>query len=479
MRSNTRGLVDVEALILECRTKRAETYIQEAVNCYKSGAYRSCVVATWVAVTYDLIDKLRDLSLHGNSEAKQEIDKFEDIVASGAVSRSQKFENSLLDKARDKFELLASIEYKDLNRLREDRHRCAHPSVLPGGVIYQPTPEVARSHMRNAVGHLLSREPVQGKEAQERIMRDIRSEYFPSEHNEAIRRLKATPLANARESLVNSVVDLILKEALLDTFLDQHNDQQKIYKRAVVLKALPEVASTHPVENITKEKANKIFHRIEDAEIGRFIFICSKISYLWNSIEKKQQRVIDYLNQIRIEPSPQDDTVWLPIQKVHPDLLFALRVDGLRDLALERIQEAGPEALAEAAEKLPEDVEVSELSNLTDQVVKHYAESDSYYTTRDWGKLVIRFIDRFSVEDMKRLLASLRSNDQIYGAILGDESNWKILERSVTMCDELAEELRKLYIFCNENREGLGVMKDRAEYIKENCGSIIEADSNG
>lgn len=470
MRSNSRGLIDLEELMLACRTQRAEAYIQEAVNCYKAGAYRSCIVATWVAVAYDIIDKMRDLALQGDGEAEQQIQEFERIVNQGETKRSVKFEDGLLDLAKDQFDLLSPIEYEDLVRVRADRHRCAHPSSLPGDVLYQPSPETARAHMRNAVEHLLSREPLQGQAALETVMRDIRSDYFPTDKEEAIQRMRATHLANARDSLVSNTVDLVLKDFLL--FVDYKDAPRKILSRGVALKAMNEVVNDGLIEEFVRAKLPKIVGRVEDKEIGRLIFLCVSLEYLWESLGDDQQRVVDYLNQIEVEPSPQDDTVWWPIQKVHPDLLFALRVDGLRDLALERIQKASPEALAEATEKLPEDVEVSGLSNFTDQVVQHYAESDSYFETSDWGHLVIRFIDRFSVEEMRHLLVSLRSNDQVFGAHLGKEANWKILERAVTMCDKLADELKDLHSFCKD-RDGAGIMEERADFIEDNCPDVV------
>jgi hypothetical protein len=470
MRSISRGLIDLEELMLACRTPRAEAYIREAVNCYKAGAYRSCIVATWVAVAYDIIDKMRDLALQEDGEAKQQVKEFDDIIEKGDIRRSLIFEDELLDLAKDDFDLLSPIEYEDLKRIRADRHRCAHPSSLPGDEVYQPSPETARAHMRNAVEHLLSREPLQGKAAQNRVMRDISSEYFPTDQEKAVVRLKGGPLANARESLLRSVVDLVLKEALL--FLDRYNESKEILIRGVVLKALQEVAPVHPVRDIVVEKTVKVLSRVEDKEIGRLIFLCGGLDYLWESLGDKQQRVIDYLNRIDVEPSADDDTVWRPLKNVHPDLLFALKVDGLRDLALERIQKASPEVLSEVVEKLPEGKEVSRLSDLTDQVVKHYVESDSYFATREWGRLVIRLIDRFSVEDMKLLLSALWSNDQVYGAILGEESNREILERSVTMCDELADELDELYNFCRE-QDGPGIMEERADFIEDHCPDVV------
>lgn len=46
------SIADLDELIIRCRNQAAKEYISEAVACYKSGAYRSCIVATWIAFTF-------------------------------------------------------------------------------------------------------------------------------------------------------------------------------------------------------------------------------------------------------------------------------------------------------------------------------------------------------------------------------------------------------------------------------------------
>jgi hypothetical protein len=61
-------LGDIDEFVTRCRTEEARTYVAEAVACYKAGAYRSCIVATWIAVVYDLIAKVRELASGGDAE---------------------------------------------------------------------------------------------------------------------------------------------------------------------------------------------------------------------------------------------------------------------------------------------------------------------------------------------------------------------------------------------------------------------------
>ena len=54
-------LADLDELILSCRSAAARGYMAEAVACYRAGAQRASIVATWTAVLFDFIDKLREL----------------------------------------------------------------------------------------------------------------------------------------------------------------------------------------------------------------------------------------------------------------------------------------------------------------------------------------------------------------------------------------------------------------------------------
>lgn len=64
------GYIDLDELILHCRNEKARSFIQEAILCYKAGAYRQAIVATWIAVVYDIISKLQELDLAGDPNAK-------------------------------------------------------------------------------------------------------------------------------------------------------------------------------------------------------------------------------------------------------------------------------------------------------------------------------------------------------------------------------------------------------------------------
>src|SRR5437667_6904164 len=119
--------VDIEDLVQRCRSANARAYIKEAVDRYRIGAYRACVITTWIALVYDFIDKLRELAVAGDAAAKKRVTEFDEIQRKRDTDAALKFEREVLTIAKDEFELITIQEMGDLNRLFEDRNRCGNP----------------------------------------------------------------------------------------------------------------------------------------------------------------------------------------------------------------------------------------------------------------------------------------------------------------------------------------------------------------
>jgi hypothetical protein len=74
----------------------------------------------------------------------------------------QSIEAQLLDKALG-LEIVDAIDQRSLERIREDRNLCVHPSLRPFSEGYHPTSEVARAHIAVALDVLLIHRPTQGR----------------------------------------------------------------------------------------------------------------------------------------------------------------------------------------------------------------------------------------------------------------------------------------------------------------------------
>ncbi|MGH9960080.1 MAG: hypothetical protein ACREBC_23645, partial [Pyrinomonadaceae bacterium] len=110
-------LTDLDELVLRCKTDAARGYVADAVNCYKAGAFRACIVSTWIAVVFDLIDKLRELSISGNGVATTILNQFEQYqaqISSGnlqGIKSALEFEREIVSTVRDKLQFFDQQEF--------------------------------------------------------------------------------------------------------------------------------------------------------------------------------------------------------------------------------------------------------------------------------------------------------------------------------------------------------------------------------
>ncbi|QDT14878.1 hypothetical protein [Alienimonas californiensis] len=210
-------LTDLDELVLSIRDSESRAYATEALNSLRSGCLRSSVVATWVAVTYDIIIKLRELREDGDAAAGDFCNSFDQAVAdyeqgnSQALLRLQQYENSLLKVANEDFELVSASERRDLERLREDRHLCVHPAFSSQSTLYQPSVEGVRSHLVHAVNHLLRHPPVQGKAALKKLEADLQRSSFPSTQEEVDNFMKERHFSRVKASLFPNYITVLCK----------------------------------------------------------------------------------------------------------------------------------------------------------------------------------------------------------------------------------------------------------------------------
>lgn len=263
--------IDLETLIEQCASQRAKTYIREAVDCYKVGAYRACVITTWVAVVFDVVDKLRDLALTGDTQAAAKVKEFETINAKRDVEAALKFEREILGIAQAPFEFLTAYEAMELGRLQDDRNRCAHPNLVREDEIFRPTPELARAHMRHAVDLVLKCPPVQGKAALGLIQKEVESQYFPTTADGAHGVLKKSPIARARQNLIKTFIFGALTSCLKEP-LSGHQIAQRLAAISAVRKIHADLTA-----DMLKHGTDAVISKLDDLFLGRAVHVLNQI----------------------------------------------------------------------------------------------------------------------------------------------------------------------------------------------------------
>lgn len=391
-------LADLDELVLKCRNKNAKSYIKEAVSCYKVGAFRSSIVSTWIAVSFDIIDKLKELSLAGDKEAEKQIDAFEKARRIGDIATSLKFERDILSVCRDKLELISPVEFIDLNRLQEDRNRCAHPSMTIDSEVFNPSAELARMHIRSAVDHLLQYPPAQGKYALKTLTSDVNSEYFPTNIQKAVVAFESSPLKKARDSLIRNFTVVLLKRLVNDT-----KDFKEVRRISTALNAIG-IIHREIYKSTLSEKLSNIVRGLENEKIDRVIPIIAYVEDSWSHFEVDiKQKIESY-----VESLPKDKL---------DDIDIFLSISDLKNAAQKRVRKA---TRIELNESLFFVIPIQ----VSDRIIELYSASRNFDQANSFASTVIRYANDYSKEQVQRVIKACGENDQIeYSIEIGSVIN--------------------------------------------------------
>ncbi|MDA0639804.1 hypothetical protein [Nonomuraea ferruginea] len=208
-------MADVESLIGQVWSPDVRPLAEEAWRCYNAGATRACITMTWSAVTADIITKLVRLADDGDGQAVSFRTTLTEAQKKGltkeGVRAMQAIEASLLEKAVE-FELIDSIGSRELERIREDRNLCAHPSLRMLGDVYEPRPEVARGHVAVALTTLLTHPPTLGRKVLDEFSAYICDPFFVPTHPH----MQATFFDRVRTATRKTIIGFAAKHALLE-----------------------------------------------------------------------------------------------------------------------------------------------------------------------------------------------------------------------------------------------------------------------
>jgi hypothetical protein len=90
---NSVRLTELDGLVLTVRDKTSRSYILEAVNAYRGGAYRAAIVAPWIAVAYDIMAKIKELASQGDGQASAFIKQLNNAIRNKNIKFEKKTTN--------------------------------------------------------------------------------------------------------------------------------------------------------------------------------------------------------------------------------------------------------------------------------------------------------------------------------------------------------------------------------------------------
>ena len=288
---NSERLADLQALVFEVRSSQSQQNISEAIQAYYGGAYRSAIMSVWVAVTFDLFEKIDELALYGDVQAKAYRQALEREISNGEIIQLSKREQDLLKTVCEEFQFISKEQLLQFDRLRIDRNHCAHPSYTSDGKIFQPSAELTRHYITFAISSLLKFGPVRGKSSLEAISNDIRSDIFPSTPEAAGTFLEEKYLKYSKPVLLENLFKLLLKAALLDI------EEWKAYRNnsLIALRGLA-MAKTKLHDEWMAEKLENFCNSLSGEQVLRVFGLICHDKRFWDWIgEHHRVQLQDYL----------------------------------------------------------------------------------------------------------------------------------------------------------------------------------------
>jgi hypothetical protein len=235
-RSVDTGFIDLEILLTRIRQPKSKTYFLDAVKAYKAGALRAALSSAWVAVVYDLITKYRELDALGDTVATTFVQSWDAATAARDVRKLLQLEANIVDDATKNTQLVNPIGRIHLERLREDRHLCAHPAFSTEAELFEPSPELVRLHLVNAIDLVLSQEPLQGKAISEQFDLDVQSTGFPNDHVKIQDYVEQRYLARVRSQNIKNFGIVLTKSLLKGVPPQWENQRRKIVSSLVTIR---------------------------------------------------------------------------------------------------------------------------------------------------------------------------------------------------------------------------------------------------
>lgn len=383
----------LDELVSECIDEESKSQIVEAIRCYQNGAYRAAIVATYISVCFDFIQKIKVLAAAGDAPAIAALNELKNLQVQQlkndpvAIKGLLGFERSLLERFKNDFDFFGINEYEELERLREDRNRCAHPTFLKSSDPYRPSAELVRLHIRNALALVLNQHPRQGRAALASLQNVVTSSYFPKKIEDAVERLKGTEIVRGRTPLVNAFVD--------DLCFGMITKDHPYYASNVALRALIATVEIHRAIVIPRIANNlrKMLSSSDKDPIRIGCTIASRIPEAAESMDDSGRTVM---------------RVWL--KNPAPVLLGnalsrALKIGWLNKDAILGINDLTPEEIAKVSDPTPPEI--------VSRAARIFSEAETWDDARLIAETCIyQLSDRFVESDLRLIVSKASSENR-------------------------------------------------------------------
>jgi hypothetical protein len=335
-------LTDLDELLLQVKSRHSREYLKEAIYSYRAGAYRAAVTSTWIAICVDVIEKIRELSISGDAEATR-VEQRLNSIQPHDVRGMLDFENDILRIAQEDLGILSLIEKMHLERIKDDRNICAHPTFSIDGVQFIPEPDMARSYIVQAAKYLLTQTPIKGKVILKSVFELITSDSFPEDKEKAFLVLRSEQYLGRVKDSVHRNLTIILFKRL---FKDENEVPTELMRKLTSALSSVERLNAEVYRTSCDEKLSDILAGTNDTQLKRVISALRYKPDLWQFIEEATQQRLEQI----IDVMETDDLIAsqiVPAAEEIDELNTYLQsaIQGSREADLKKLLKAFPSKL--------------------------------------------------------------------------------------------------------------------------------------
>ncbi|MCD4500165.1 hypothetical protein [Chromobacterium vaccinii] len=390
------GFIDLDILLTRIRHPQSKVYFLDAVKAYKAGALRGALTSAWVALVYDLIAKYRELSALGDAAATAFLMSWDNATNSGDIGKLLQLEGSILEDATANTQVVNRIARTHLDRLREDRHLCAHPAFSAEADLFEPSSELVRLHLVNAVDLVLSQEPLQGKAIFDLYDVDVQSPGFPAAHERILDYVEQRYLARVRAQNVRNFGTVLAKSLLKGVPAQWEPLHRKIIPSLVAIRD----RAAHAWADVSAAIV-RLVDNLEPLDRPRAIAFIAAFPDFWPRLQEPTRTALQ-------ETIDNAD----PAAIIDYRILAGVTVPQFRAALLSLINGLTRQQLADAIASQP-------LVDLWAKVVAEYQASGSWRGSEaNFRDLITPFAERLSSQQL----------DQVLDAVIGNGQNWDAAE---------------------------------------------------
>lgn len=416
------GFVDLDILLTRIRHSQSKVYFLDAVKAYKAGALRGALTSAWVALVYDLIAKYRELSAMGDAAATAFLQPWDNATAAGDIAKLLQLEGAILEDATVNTQVVNRIARTLLERLREDRHLCAHPAFSAEADLFEPPPELVRLHLVNAVDLVLSQEALQGKAIFDLYDVDVQSPGFPTAYERILDYVEQRYLARVRAQNVRNFGIVLAKSLLKGVPVQWEPLHRKIIPSLVAVRERAADAWSDVSLAITR-----LIDNLEPPNRPRAIAFIAAFPDFWPRLQEPTWTAL----QATIENA---DAATLTDYRI----LAGVTLPQFRPVLLPLIDGLNREHLAGAIAAQP-------LADLWPRAVAQYQRSGSYRGSEaNFSDLISPFAGRLESQQLDQLLDAVIDNGQNWDAAETDTLLLGVL-RNATVSDQPTPEARNRF----------------------------------